>query len=117
MTIDQIREQIAISLGMHCDEKWFGILDDAEPGHYGVENLEFQLAIQDIWVVIQEKTFTFKDGTLSFSAQLGASNEQHGVVKKHSKNVSGSGTFDFEGARGVKVLEFKINEKIDLFEK
>jgi hypothetical protein len=116
MTIDEIREQIATSLNIHCDEKWFSILDDTTPGHYGVEDLKFELAIDDIWVDIPKKTFFFKDGTLSFSARLGSSREEDGVDMDFSKVVSGFGKFDFEGCRDVKVLEFKINEKIDLFE-
>ncbi len=116
MTIDEIRERIAISLDMKCDAHWFSVLDDTSPGHYGVEDLEFQLATKDIWVDIPKKTFTFKDGTLSFSARLGSSREEDGVDMKFRKAVSGSGTFDFEGARDVEVLEFKINEKIDLLE-
>jgi hypothetical protein len=117
MNIDQIREQIAISLSslnIHTHEKWLGILDDTTPGHYGVEVLKFELAKTDIWVDIPKKIFTFKNGTLSFSARLGSSREEDAVDMPFDKVVSGSGTLDFGSAEGVKVLDFKINEKIDL---
>ena len=116
MSIDEIREQIAISLDVRCYDTWGNILDDTNPGHYGLDDVEFQIAINDIWVDIPKKAFTFKDGTLSFSARLGASSERDGVDMSFEKVVSGSGTFEFPRAGGINVLGFKINEKIDLFE-
>jgi hypothetical protein len=116
MTIDEIREQIAISLNMKCDDLWSVILDNTTPGHYGFEGLECQVAIEDIWVEIPKKTFTFKNGTLSFLARLGSSSEKDGVDVKVRRTVSGSGTFDFEDTRDIKVLDFQINEEIDLYE-
>jgi hypothetical protein len=35
MTIDQIREKIAIKLSQHIG--WVDTLNDTNPGHYGVE--------------------------------------------------------------------------------
>ena len=116
MSIDKIREQIATSMDVDGIETWWSILDDTTPGHYGVDDVEFQIDINDIWVDIPKKTFTFKDGTLSFSARLGASSERDGVDMHFEKTVFGSGKFEFSSAGCVKVLDFKINEKIYLFE-
>ncbi len=115
MTIDQIREGIAISMDMQCQEIWFGILDHTTPGHYGVEDIEFQIAIASIWVDVPKKTFTFRDGTLSFSARLGSSREEDGMDGNFSKTVSGSGKFEFGDAHDIRVTEFSINESLDLF--
>ena len=115
MTIDEIREQIATAMDMTCDEQWSSILDNTTPGHYGFWDLEFYVPIQNIWVEIPNKTFTFRGGKLSFTARLGSSREEDGVDHKVSKVVSGSGTFDFDGSTNIKVIDFKINEDIDLY--
>lgn len=115
MTFDQIREEIAIAMNMNCAEHWFGILDHTDPGHYGVEIPEFEIAITDIWVNIPAKTFTFKRGTLSFGARLGSSREEDGADMDFSLTVSGEGKFRFVGSNKIEVLEFGINESLDLF--
>jgi hypothetical protein len=116
MSIDEIKDRIATAMNIHCDERWWSILDDTTPGHYGVEDLEFQIELADIWVNIPQKTFTFKKGILSFSARLGSSKADDSVDVNVRKRVSGSGTFDFDSAQGIKVLGFTINEEIDLFD-
>jgi hypothetical protein len=114
MTIDEIRERIAISMDTKCDYQWSCILDNTNPAHCGFRDLGFQLATNDVWVEIPKKTFTFQKGALSFTARLGSSNERDGVDVKVRKTVSGSGTFDFDGSFDIQVIDFKINEGIDL---
>ncbi|MEJ1973200.1 MAG: hypothetical protein WDM96_12285 [Lacunisphaera sp.] len=114
MTIDEIREQIAISMDMHGTEIWFGVLDHTDPGHYGVEDVEFQIDPKDIWVDIPTKAFTFKKGTLSFSARLMSTRD--GLDKDCSFTVSGSGKFEFAAAGKIDATEFRINEQLDLID-
>ena len=115
MTIDQIREQIATAMDMTSNDHWSNILDNTTPGHYGFWDLEFYLPIENIWVKIPDKTFSFRGGALSFTARLGSSREEDGVDHKVRKVVSGSGTFYFDGSTNIKVTDFKINEQIDLY--
>lgn len=115
MTIDEMREGIAIAMNTRCAEQWFSILDNTDPGHYGAEIPEFAIDITDIWVNVQERTFTFKQGTLSFGCRLGSSREEDGVDMDFSLPVSGEGEFRFSDARTVEVVRFSINESLDLF--
>jgi hypothetical protein len=115
MNFDEIREKISASLHSHLN--WYDILSDTTPGHYGIDDLDFDISIADIWVDIPARTFTFKRGTLSFGARLLASSERDGVDMDFKKNFSGQGKFEFAGRAGIEVLNFEVNEsEIDLFE-
>ncbi len=116
MTFDEIKEKIAIALNHKCNENWANILDDTTPGHYGFWDLEFDIALKDIWVEIQKRTFTFQNASLSFTAQLGSSNPDDGIEMPTTRTVSGAGKFEFSDNGEIEVLEFKINEQIDFFE-
>lgn len=115
MNIDNIREKIAEAMNMCCDDIWFGILDNTTPGHYGVEEINFQIDIKDIRVDVPAKKFTFRNGTLSFTARLGSSREEDGMDGNFRKCVSGSGEFEFNKDSVITVREFEINENLDLF--
>ena len=117
MKNDEIRERIATALDMDCDEIWFGILDNATPGHYGVEDLSVRVAKNDIQLNMPERTFTFKEAALSFSARLMSSREEDGVDIDFKKVVSGAGAFDFNQTGGIQVEKFAINEEIEFFER
>lgn len=114
MTIDEIRDRLATSLYHH--QRWLDVLDDTNPGHYGVADVECEVALTDIWVNIPEKTFSFKNATLSFSARMLGSSDSDGIDMDFEKVVSGVGTFEFLGATELSVVEFKINEPLDLLE-
>ena len=116
MTINEIREGIATSMNIDCDQIWCGIVDNATPGPYGVEDIEFYIDVADLWVDVQKKTYNFKTGMLSFSARLLSSREEDGFNKKCRKKVSGGGVFAFTDSKGVRVRDISINESLDLFE-
>lgn len=115
MTIDEIREQIATAMNKRCDEIWFRVLDNTTPGHYGVEDIGFLIDMKDVWVDVPAKMFTFRKGTLSFSARLGSSREEDGMDGTFKKLVSGSGKFEFVQGDAITVRDFQINETLDLF--
>jgi hypothetical protein len=102
-------------MNLNSDELWADILDSTTPGHYGFDDVEFDIDLKDIWVDIQKGTFSFKRGWLSFSARMGASSERDGVDVKCRNVVSGDGRFEFATANTIKVLAFTINEPIDLY--
>ncbi|MFZ4777232.1 MAG: hypothetical protein ACOYM3_17835 [Terrimicrobiaceae bacterium] len=116
MTIGEVCEGIATALDMNCLELWADILNNTIPGHYGFEDLEFMVAISDIWVTVPERTFTFRNGLLSFVARIGSSGEEGGVDMNVRKTLSGSGSFDFDGQNKVRVKCLQVNEPIDLYE-
>ena len=115
MSFNEMREQIANSMAVHSLENWWRILENTNPGNYGVDDVEFQIDTNDIWVSLQARTFTFRNGTLSFSARLLSSNDRDGVDMNFERLLSGSGTFEFQDGE-IKVLGFSINEDIELFE-
>jgi len=114
MDYNEIKDRIATA--MHYHANWFDLLDDTTPGHYGVDDVEFDVALADIWVDIPKRTFTFKNGTLSFTARLLSSNEDDGVDLDVRKAVSGTGNFEFLEGRQIDVPDFEIQQHIDLLE-
>ena len=61
MEINFIREKLADKLGStEVYDVWVDILQDTNPGNYGVEDIEINVDVNDIWVDIPERTFNFK---------------------------------------------------------
>ena len=116
MTDPEIQKQIAESLDMNSDDLWSEALIDTIPEHRGLDDLSFEIMADNLVIDSSLRTFTFKNGTLSFSARLGSSSETDGVDVPVSKAVSGSGTFAPNGTRAVKILTLRINERINLLE-
>lgn len=117
MKIDEIQSQLVDELtSAENNIKWINLLDNTTPGHFGVEDVEVDIASQDIWVNIPKLTFTFSGAYLSFSARLGGSSDRNGYDESFSRPVSGSGEFNFKNrGKGILVSEFNINEEIELF--
>jgi len=116
MSIDTIREAIADKLSNNEYETWAGLLEDTNPAHYGVEDINVGIGFNDIWVDIPKKNFTFKNVELSFSLRLGGSSDKNGYDEEFTKTVSGHGEFEFsKNDSGVVVRSFGINEYIDLY--
>ena len=117
MSIDEIREKLAEELSSPetCVIWIDDILYDTTPGHYGIEDLHVSVAMKDIWVDIPQRTFTFKNVDLSFSARLGGSSDKNGYDESFEIRVSGEGEFSFSGSI-VEITNFSINEDLDLYE-
>jgi hypothetical protein len=114
MEIDVIREKLSEKL----DDLflWNDILQETDPGNYGTEDVEVIIYPQDIWVDIQSRTFTFKNGNLSFCARLVSSNDEDGYNEDFAFTVSGSGEFEFiEKSKDIQINKIEINEKLDLY--
>ena len=58
MTIDEIRNQIVTEMSSN-DVLWFSVLEETSPGHYGVDDIQFSIGSNDIWVDVPKKTYTF----------------------------------------------------------
>jgi len=115
MKIDLIRDKLVDSLcSADACINWINLLDDTNPGHYGVEDVDVDVSMKDIWVDIPEKSFKFKNANLSFCARLVGS--KNGYYQTFSKVVSGYGKFNFaKSGKDIEIKEFEINESIELY--
>jgi hypothetical protein len=106
MTIDQIREKLALELSL--DIAWVNMLDDTSPGHYGVEDWEVYLTLNNIWVDIPTKTFSFNHVNFNFKLRIGSSNKEDSIVMEFSKVAKGKGEFTFaSNDKNVKIEDFE----------
>lgn len=117
MDINQMRERISESFcSIEGHELWNDILQDTSPNNYGFEVDYVDVAMNDIWVDIPNRTFTFKDLTLQFTAQMGASNPEHGYSEDFEFTLSGEGHFEFKaGGQGLEINSICVNETLDLY--
>jgi hypothetical protein len=116
MDIKTAREKIADKLSSEEDSKWVNILQDTSPANYGVENIELNIGIENIWVEMHLQTFTFKNAELIFSARLGGSSDENGYDQKFKIPISGNGKFQFiKNSQDLEITEFSINENLDLY--
>jgi len=116
MDIDDIRESISNNLSsVETHELWGDILQETNPANYGFEVDYVSVEKKDIWVDVPNRTFTFKNLELQFSARLGASNLRAGYDQDFQFKLSGSGTFSFkEGSRDIEIERIDIGENEDL---
>jgi hypothetical protein len=89
-------------------------LEDTNPGHYGVEDLEFQVPLEDIFVRIPERTFDYKNSNLRFIARIGGSSDESGTDATIEMKLSGAGAFHFEDGKVI-IDKISTNEELDLF--
>jgi hypothetical protein len=117
MEINLIREKIVEKLSsLEEYDNWVNILQDTNPANYGVDAIEVHVEINDIWVDIPKKTFTFKNANLTFYARLGGSNDENGYDQNFDKVVSGYGEFRFtKNSQDIDIIEFYINEDLQLY--
>lgn len=117
MEIKLIREKLTdIICSDELHDNWVNILQHTNPGNYGVEDIEINMNLTNIWVNIPERNLTFKNAEISFSARLGGSSEKNGYDANFIKKISGQGQFEFiQDGNELKITEIKINESLDLY--
>ena len=115
MKISEINDEIATGV-CAAYSRWLEILENTTPGHYGVNDCDVDVHPKDIYSDVPNGCFTFKNATLSFSVRLGGSSDESGFDVKCKKVVSGEGSFKFENAKKIKVLDFSINEELDIYD-
>jgi len=118
MDINTAREKIAEKLSSgESFEGWADVLDDATPGNYGVNDAEVNIGVDNIWVDMRAKTFTFKDAEFVFNVRLGGSSDESGYDESFRKPVSGYGEFEYtKNNTDIEIVKFSINEHLDLYE-
>ena len=115
MEINVIREKLIEKLNSsETHDRWIGILQDTNPANYGVEDVEISVDHNNIWVVLPEKTFTFKNAKLIFSARLCGSSDESGYDAYFRIAISGNGHFEFTNkSQDIKIGDISINEHLE----
>jgi len=114
MHIDVIREKIADGI---CSSymSWAEKLNDTMPGHYGADGIEVELDMENIYVDIQNRSFTFTNAQFDFDLRLGATNDG-GFDESFSKTAAGSGTFEFSDSnKEIEIKNLNIDVDLDLY--
>ncbi len=116
MKVDIARDIIANGMNstdtMNC---WLNALQDTDPNHYGIEDLEITVDKKGVWVEMHKKTFNFKGTSLFYSARMMGSSEESGFDKTGSVTISGTGTFHFVGNNDLKISSIRIDGRLDLY--
>lgn len=113
MELQRIREQLSDQISQN--EIWDEKLTDTNPGNYGWEGTDLQISADDIFANIPNKTFTFKNADLSFTARIGGSSDNDSMMMDFSKIASGSGTFEFTDKDNIVISEIEADVDLDLF--
>lgn len=113
MDIHSIREQIQIEIATH--DEWDSLLSETNPGHYGVDYWEVEVYDEGLWVDIKNRTFSFKDASLSATVVLGASKGDMSFNQNFSTTVSGKGTFEFAGSDKIQIDELSVEGDMDIY--
>jgi hypothetical protein len=114
MVIDEIREKIAEKIQNR--NEWTQNLDNSFPGHYGIHEWEVEISLNNIYVDIPSRTFTFKDVKYSFELQLMSSNDYDGIKDDFSKNAKGSGTFEFSNnGQDITIKDIEVEFDLELY--
>ncbi|RZJ81420.1 MAG: hypothetical protein EOO47_04290 [Flavobacterium sp.] len=113
MDISTIREQIQIEIATSIE--WDNLLSETNPGHYGVEYWEVEVHGNGLWVDIKNRTFSFKDASLSATFVLGASKGDMSFNQDFNTTVSGKGTFEFAGSDKIQIDELSVEGDMDIY--
>lgn len=116
MKLEEIREQLIQDLQNNI-ENWNDVINNTNPGNYGVEDWEIFVPEKGFFVDIQEKTFKFKNVDFSAKLRLGGSNEESSFIHDYNKLASGEGNFKFvDNNRKVIITDINIEIDTEVFE-
>lgn len=113
MNIDLIRGKIAEKLNNSFDF-WSHCLTDTNPGNYGADEWEVNATMENIFVDIPNRTFTFKEVEFSFDVRLNSSGED-GFDENFDFLVDGEGKFDFPESGKIILKELVLLTPLDLY--
>lgn len=113
MNIDLIREKIAEKLNDSFDF-WSYCLTNTTPGNYGSNEWGINATMENIYVDIPNRKFTFKDVEFNFDVRLNSSGED-GFDENFFFLVDGEGKFNFPESGKIILKELKLITPIDLF--
>lgn len=115
MKLQEIREQLIQDLENNITN-WDDVINNTNPGNYGLEDWDVSVSEKDFFVDIPSKTFKFKNVDFFAKLLLGGSNEDSGIVHDYNKLASGHGTFDFtDNNRKVTISDIYVEIDSDIF--
>lgn len=117
MNLDEMRDQICDSMrSFEGYSLWDDTIQETTPGPYGFEVESVEVERNNIWVDVPNRTFTFQNLHLEFTARLGGSNDESGYNETFKFKLSGTGGFTFvEGSSQILVNHVTANESLDLY--
>lgn len=114
MDLDVIREKVADEI-CNAYTIWGEKLNDTMPGHYGADGIEIQLDMENVYVDVPNRSFTFTNAQFDFDLRLGATNDG-GFDESFSKTAAGSGTFEFSDSnKEIEIRDLNIDVDLDLY--
>ncbi len=114
MKLQDIREQLIQQLENDINN-WNDVLNDTNPGIYGVEEWDILVPEEGFYVDIPNKTFSFKNVDFSADLVLGASKGESSFVQKYNKPAKGTGSFDFASKDEVQIISIQVDIDPDIF--
>lgn len=115
MKLEEIREQLIRDLENNI-ENWNDVINNTNPGNYGIKSWEVSIPEKGFFADIKEKTFKFKNVDFFAKLVLGDSNEESGIIQDYNKLASGTGNFIFvDNNRKVIITDIKIVIDTDVF--
>jgi len=114
--IGRLKENLIEALHAHDHYHLLDALNDTETGHYGVDDVELCVDHENLDLDRAFRRFTFRKARFTFNARLGSSREEDGIDMPIAKEISGEGTYDPDSKGRVSIIEFKINERLDLID-
>lgn len=113
MKLEEIRNQILSQLqnDLSC---WDDVINNTNPGNYGVEDWDISVSANNFYVDVPNKTFNFKDINFTAKVLLGASHGDSSIEQDFSTRLYGKGTFDFTSNKEVRIENIEISPNVNL---
>jgi Leucine-rich repeat (LRR) protein/tetratricopeptide (TPR) repeat protein len=95
-------------------EIWDEKLSDTKPNHFGINDWDFVVDEDNLFINIDKKEFRFEGASFSADLQMVVPSED-GSAMFH-KSVSGKGTFEFVDENKVKITDIDLDMDLVIFE-
>jgi hypothetical protein len=106
MKIEDAQNQIAEKL--QDDSAWTEVLDDTNPGHYGVQDFDVSIDPQNIWIDFPNMSFNFKEVEFDFTVRIGGSREDDSIDEEYHRIACGQGQFECAGGSVSSIYGLEI---------
>lgn len=113
MKLEEIRSQLLTQLQINLNY-WDDVINNTNPGNYGVEDWDISISPNNFYVDIPNKTFSFKDISFTAKVLLGASHGDSSIEQDFSTRLYGKGTFDFITNKEIKIENIEISPNVNL---
>lgn len=112
---DSIKVSLIEALLNESHMQWGELLQDTNPGNYGVEDIEVEINDSDIiFINAMTEKFAISNVNLYFTARLGSSGDD-GIDYQSSASVDIEGGFTINNEGKITIQNISTNSFIDLF--